>query len=98
MSARLAALAIAGPLLLLRPATADSMRLRTCDGRWRHVTCHWSGGDRASEFTVSPDEQLAYGPPSVALTDHGRIHLVVGACEISCDAEADTAQPSAQPR
>ena len=88
----LAALAVA---LCSAPASAGN--LRTCDGRVRHVTCHWSGGDQPSDFDVPPEDHLGYGAPSVTLTDRGRITVVVGSCQISCDAPTPDVPPAADP-
>ncbi len=94
------ALAALAATLAFDVADADPMHLRTCDGRIRHVTCHWSGGDPRSEWTVPPGESLGYGSPSVTLTDHGRITMIVGNCAISCDAPPapDPAHPPARTR
>ncbi len=59
--------------------------MRICDGRPRHVDCHFSGGGRLV-VDVPPDEILTYGVPTLSFTDKGRVHVVVQACEIVCEA------------
>ena len=64
------------------PSRAAMMRV--CDGRPRHVECHFSGGGHLVA-DVPPDEVLTYGPPTLSFSDRGRLHIVLQACEIVCD-------------
>ena len=76
-------LALCAAIVALSMAPGAAAQMRVCDGRLRHVVCHWQGGDKLIA-TVPPDEILTYGPTTLSFTDRGRIRIVVGNCEIDC--------------
>ena len=76
-------LAVAAILLTLFGLSGAAAQMRVCDRRLRHVDCSFSGGGHLVA-EVPPDEILTYGSTTLAFSDHGRVRIVVGNCQIDC--------------
>ena len=74
--------------ILLAAISGAAAQMRVCDGRSRHVDCHFQGGGRLVTV-VPPGETLTYGTPTLSFGDRGHVHVVVGNCEIECPPAAD---------